>query len=735
MKNLTTFVAFFAFNFLFINSVSAQIKGLFEREDPVFNVSVYPTEREGSVMLVYHFTHSKISEMNISVWLRDQGTGLSGKGANQLIRGLRSIGNRQQDTVFIDGLQHQHFYSFGIDYKQETLVSAKFESKVLQDSYRYVYQPSKKDYNQSTDKPFEKEDLFTKSNTKNKAQPQQPQTTTPCNNPNIFVQMEPGGYCGNEDRPAVLIQCSNCQDQNWDFSVELMNSNQNSGWSSLRTDGKMQAAAGNAIRTEPLCTVAPGVYYARVIALGKNCMMPVIHNISNPIVIKNISPSRDFTEKSATPRTPYPVETYEQSPNNRNRPDTCVVAARANLQGSMLRGTVELAANSPCASLNPYTEVHYIHPGYRDITTNQIPLRAGAIAPFEIKLDDRDLNRKIHTIHVVTYIQPDYNTAPVAVSAFWIRANASEMMSAGGARNAGAIDTEYYESSLSQDIETINVTASDPNCTAIQDLSLVYLSGQSDKPLYMSWINPRCCQSQGCNYSVWVGETPDRLRILVEGSKRGAIIKEILQDMLPSDRYIELVVNTENGTRKAAYVLGEGPKYGYEEIMAYRDRLKPQRSDELVASKEVPADAMASLDGQPDAAMVGGELTARGVTTRSASFEFVQPELAIESFVPCKYQRETMVVGNRPANVGDEIKIQYDFSDNNYRYTLYFQPDGTDSWVIAPGTTEQQRNPRFDLTATPRHNGKYVVLAKKASSNWGCLASSLEDAIELKVRE
>lgn len=90
MKNLTTIVAFFAFNLLLITSLSAQIKGLFEREDPVFHASVYPTEQEGSVMLVYHFTHSKISEMNISVWLRDQGTGLSGQGANQLIRGLRS---------------------------------------------------------------------------------------------------------------------------------------------------------------------------------------------------------------------------------------------------------------------------------------------------------------------------------------------------------------------------------------------------------------------------------------------------------------------------------------------------------------------------------------------------------------------------------------------------------------------------------------------------------------------
>jgi len=447
MKNLITLVTLFVVNLLFINQIAAQIKGLFEREDPVFHASTHPTAREGEVMLVYYFTHSKITEMDISVWLRDQGTSLSGKGNNRLIRGLRTIGNRQQDTVYIDGLKNQHFYSFGVDYKQETLVSAKFESKVLKDSYRYAFDPEDvtvTNSKQPANQPFEREALFSKSPAKSQTKPQKQQPNSPCNNPNIFVQIEPNGYCGDENRPAVLIQCNNCQGQNWDFSVELMNSNQDNGWFPLRSDGKMQAATGNAIRTEPLCTVSPGVYYARVIALGENCMMPVIHNMSEPIVIKNVSASRDFTEKSPTPRTPYPAERYGPSPSFQNRPDTCVVAARANLYGDMLRGTVELAANSPCAELNPYTEIHYVHPGYRDITTNQIQLRAGAVAPFEIKLDQRDLNRNIHTIQVVTYIQPSYNAAPVAVSAFWIRANANEMMSANGVQNSGAIEDTYY---------------------------------------------------------------------------------------------------------------------------------------------------------------------------------------------------------------------------------------------------------------------------------------------------
>lgn len=740
MKNLITFVVLFALNLLFVNQIAAQIKGLFEKEDPAFQATVIPTADEGTVMLVYYFTHSKITQMDISVWLRDQGTSLASNGSNRLIRGLQGIGNRQQDTVYITGLQNMHFYTFGVDYKQETLVSAKFESKVLQSGYRYEYQSpvlAAKGNNQPAAKPFEKEELFTnnKTNSTSKTPANKAATNLPCNNPNVFVQIEQQGYCGAENRPAVLVQCNNCDGQNWDFSVELMNSNTNTGWFSLRTDGKMQPASGNSIRTEPICTVGPGVYYARVVALGENCTMPVIHNVGTPIVIKNAAVTNDFTEKSPTPRTPYPTENYGQSQKNTQSPDTCVVMARANLYGDILRGTIELALNSPCASLNPYTEIHYIHPGYRDITTNQIALRAGAVAPFEIKLDDRDLNRKIHTIQVVTYIKPSFEAAPVAVSAFWIRANADQMMASSGVKNSGAIEDDLYiDPAFTQDIETISVTASDPNCTPIQDLSLIYLSGQSDKPLYMSWINPRCCQSEGCTYSIWTGETPDRLRILVEGSKRGAVIKEIMQDMLPTDRYIELVINTKNGTRKAAYVLGEGPKYGFEEIMAYRDRLKPQKSDELVASKEVPADMVASIDGQPDA-MIGGDLTARGLTNSSSTVTFEQPKLSVEDFAPCKYKRETMVVGNRPAEVGDEVKIQYDFTDKAYRYTLYFQPNGATEWVVAPGTTEQQRDPRFDLTMMPYHAGKYVILAKKANANWGCLASSLEDAVELKVKE
>lgn len=720
MKKLITCSLLLSASLFFATQAIGQIKGLFDKEEPEFRATIVPNAEEGTVLLVYYYTHSKATSLEASLWMKDQGTSLAGSGENKLLRGLQEIGNRQQDTLVINGLKNLHFYSFGIDYKTTTLVSSKFESKVLVGSYRYEFT------SKNQPQPTVREEMTSKA-----VEPQiKTSNNNPCQNPNLYVQVENNGYCGLEDRPAIVIQCVNCQQTNWEFSVEVRNANSLDDWRPLRFDGKSQPASGNAPRTEPLCTVKPGVYYVRVLASGENCPTPVVHNVGTAVAIADRNVVMETTQPTYLPQV-------SNNTSSQILPDTCITMARAFLYGNTLRGSVELAAGSPCGSLNPFAEVHYVHPGYRDIAAPPVNLKPGAIAPFEITLDDRDLNRSIQTIQVVTYIRPNVSTPPIATSAFWIKATDPGTVAIKGPNNqnlSASADNnplpesfrkeELFESpSMTQDIETISVKASDPNCTPVQELSLVYMSGQPDKPLYISWLNPRCCQTDGCKYSIWAGETPDRLRILVDGSKRGSVIKELLPDMLPTDRYIEIVVNTSNGNRKAAYVLGEGPKYGIEEIIAYRDRINPPKSDPIVATKETTIKSGSTI---------GGDLTARGLP-ETAAFEYIKPQNPIEEFQPCKYQRETMVVGDKPAEVGKKLMIQYDFADKDYRYTLYLQPEGSTEWVIAPGTEELQKNPRFDLDIMPFHAGKYIVLVKKANSNWGCLAAPLEKAIELKV--
>ncbi|MBK7873458.1 MAG: hypothetical protein IPJ74_23740 [Saprospiraceae bacterium] len=719
MRKITTFFLLSTIGLLFTTQVVCQIKGLFDKEAPEFRATVIPTQEEGTVKLVFYFTHSKVTSLEGSIWLKDQGTSLSGAGENRMIRGLQSIHNRQQDTLLISGLKDYRFYTFGIDYKATTLVSSKFESKALVDSYRYEY--SRNTQTQLTEK---------EAVTNKKVEPHPKTTNNPCQNPNLYVQVVPNGYCDADDRPAITIQCVNCQQSNWEFSVELRNANTVSDWQPLRFDGKTQVASGNAPRTEPLCAARPGVYYVRVLAKGENCPNPVIHNVGEAIAI---------ADRSVVTESKSPYSSSSQiATNNGNAPilpDTCSVMARAFLYGNTIRGSVELVAGSPCSAFNPIAEVHYVHPGYRDIAAAPVQLKAGAIVPFEIVLDERDLNRNIQTIQIVTYIQPQAGQS-IPLSSFWIKTGIPDNIAAktpGNATLSASTNSSMPESfrkeelfetpSITQDIETISVKASDPNCTQLQDLSLVYMSGQPDKPLYISWLNPRCCQSDGCQYSIWAGENPDRLRILVDGSKRGSVIKELLPEMLQNDRYIEIVVNTSNGNRKAAYVLGEGPKYGIEEILAYRDRLNPQKSDALMIKKETN-----TKTGE-----VSGDLVARGFP--GAAFEYAKPQNPIEDYQPCKYQRETMIVGDRPAEVGKKVMIQYDFDDKDYRYTLYLQPEGSNEWVIAPGTEELQKMPRFDLDIMPYHSGKYMILARKANSNWGCLAAPLEKALEVKVAE
>ncbi len=723
MKNLHLLFLLFIANLLPCFSV-AQIKGLFDKEEPLFNATILPTDEEGTVLLVFYFTHSKASSIEASVWLKDQGTSLSSEGSPRLIRGLQETNNRQQDTVLIRGLQKQHFYTIGLDYKTANLLSSKFETKVLRQGYRYEWENPKEAVTK-TEKPIE--------NTQ----------AAPCQNPDLFVQIEPNGYCGEENRPAVLVQCMNCQGKKWEFNVEYRTAA--GAWESLKADGKPQPAFGNAIRTEPLCNMLAGAYFVRVIARAENCATAITHNISSKVLIEEGSKQTketDFATKG--------VFSDADSKEVQFLPDTCAVAARATIAGNTIQGIVELALGSPCGNFSPYAEIFYVHPGYRDIAVKPISLIPGAKIPFEIKLDEKDIARGIHTLRVVAHTRLDAARQGVPMSAFWLKAieqgketpEMSKPLSEGAqiktygnppaevlvASEQTVKDPNFEEPAFTEEITTINVKASDPNCNQIQDLNLVYLSGQPEKPLYISWMNPRCCQEDGCKYSIWAGENPDKLRVIVEGSKKGAFIKEILQDLSPADQYIEIAVKTSNGNRKAAYVLGEGPKYGIEAIMDYRDGLKPQKSDPIVMQKEVSVPAKNSDTGT--AATLGGDLAARGVPN---TFDYVLPKRAITAFSPCKYEREITLTGDNPAKVGSKVLLQYHFSDKDYHYTLYFQPENLEEWVIAPGTKEQQPSALFDLNITSFHAGKYMVLAQKVASGWGCLALPLDKAIEIKV--
>jgi hypothetical protein len=755
MKNLLTFTLLLLFCLSPFSKISAQddiFKGIFDKEEPVFHSAILPTAENGTVRLALYFTHGKINSLEVSVWMKNQGSNLDGGGSRQLIRGLQQIDNRRQDTIFIDGLANLHFYTIGIDYRNPQGLARKFTSKVLYEGYRYMAPDAAVAARSgevvqnpvlplSTEKP--ESQMYPRSGGQLPTTPK----VQPCQDPDISVRIEPSGYCGTENRPAVLIQCRDCHGENWEFSVEVRT--ESTFWRSLRSDGLRQSALGVGVRTEPLCLIPAGNYFIRVLAWGVNCQTPVVREVGTSVAIYDRGTTQMESWRSPSSSSSAPV----LNP----LPDTCAVKGYATLDGNMIRGALELAAGSPCGELRPFADVRYVHPGHRDLTAGQIALLPGRISPFEILLEEDDLTRGIHTIQVVSYVRPEASQETVAMGSFWIRAKTGAtgfgesreiasnntpvytnpsggvvlypadnpyetQVPVGGGQmttksadgwNTSA-DKNFEDPLLSQDFETVQVTAGDPNCTQIQDLRLVFFSSKADQPLYISWLSPRCCQQDGCQYSIWAGKAPDQLRLLITGNKPGAMVKELLQDLMPGDVYFEVVVKTANGSRKAAYVVGEGPKYGFEEILAYHDRLKPPSSDTLVYRKE-----KAIAVGMPG----------------PASQELQKPNLPIANFKPCKYKRETSIIGDLPVHADDEVKLKYDFSEKGYQYTLYFQPNGSGDWSLAPGTKELQSSPEFTLKAGPQHSGKYLVLAYKSNSNWGCLSAPVTEPVELKVVE
>lgn len=214
------------------------------------------------------------------------------------------------------------------------------------------------------------------------------------------------------------------------------------------------------------------------------------------------------------------------------------------------------------------------------------------------------------------------------------------------------------------------------------------------------------------------------MRLLVEGSKPGNLVKELIQDVKSEDQYFEVAVRTAGGERRAAYVVGKGPIYGSAAIQEYTgDRRLPVICAPAVMAPETPANTE-----QP---ALGGALASRGVT----EVKFQQPGMPISSFSPCKYKRETTVTAENPVIVGDELKISYNFTEKGYQYSLYMLPDGSKDWVLAPGTTELQDTPDFTFKAGTQHSGNYLILIYKADKNWGCLSSAPAESLVLKVQE
>ena len=679
------------------NAQNDILKGIFEKEAPVFTASVLPTEKEGQVELQYYFTHSKVDALDISVWIKDLGANFLDNGEKDMVSGLREAGNRRENRLLIENLKELHFYTIGIDYRNKNGLVRKFTSIVLKEGFRYV---------------GPKVDLAANEMEKAAELPQEETVETePCYNPDFSIKVDPSGYCQTGNRPAVFIQCDNCQGEEWSFSVEVRS--EYGEWRALRMDGERQPAAGVALRTEPLCALNPGIYRVRVLAWGSNCPDPVIENIKTTIIIGDEKPVEDLAYA-------------EQEEKEIYIPDQCGLAGEATLAGNIIRGTITLDAGSPCAEYRPFARIRYIHPGHRDLSIDDIPLIPGSNMTFEFELDDLDLNRGIQTIQVVEFIRPDQVAQDLEVRSFWIKAAqqaaSEESVSPGfnddifATEDEAAVQEEEMpefeevaekggdEYSIDEQMmETVNVRATDPNCNQIRDLQLVYGSGKANVPLYISWLSPRCCQEEGCSYTVWAGESYDRPRLLIKGNKPAPVVKELLQNIRSDDMYFEVVVETSNGTRKAAYALGEGPLYGIEEILDYHD------------SFNEPLDGGAMVVGQP-------------------SFAYAEPQLSIAEFRSCRIYRETSMEAGNPVQAGEEITVKYHFTEKGYKYTLYQRPEGAADWFVAPGTRELTDKAEFTFTAQPEHSGAYLVLAYNPDLTWGCLSKPISEPLEIKVQ-
>lgn len=690
---------------LTLQLAAQNLKGLFDKEEPAFFITLSATPDSGVAMVTLHFTHSKATSIEASLWIKDLGTNLSPIGSNRMVKDLWEMSNRKQDTIYVEGLANLHFYTIGIDYRTPKTLSSRFATKVLRDSYRYEYAGKKAVAN-------------------NKSAPAG-NTPRPCETPDLMVRSEAEGYCGADNRPAIVIECVNCKKgSTWSFKVDY--SSHGAGWKPLRSDGESQVATGNSIRTEPLCILPDGEYNIRVSAMGEHCTTPVYHYLGVPI--------RIGAPKLAT-ETPMAPPVKKATP----LPDTCSAFARAGLVGKEIRGVVTLAANSPCGANQPYAQIRYVHPGHRDQDLENLPLTSGKEIPFRFDLDEIDLNRSIHTLQVIIFINPGTGMSPMPLSTFWIRAD----------QDSGAFGAEKEKiQAKGMEEPGQNAKGGDVrNYSRLPDLRPVYLSVQSDIPAFIAWTNPSECINGGCNYTVWAGKSNGPVRLLAKGKQGGSLVKESLEGLTIEERYLEVEVETKTGSSIAAYIIGQGPNYNFGENFVHRERITPPAGKPEAAPQnmlvEQPAPTpveqlVAKGKIQNSEPLVADEQSTRKTARPlpgGTSVIFEQPQLPISTFSNCKYQREISVVGDMPISKGDWLAIKYNFSEPGYKYTLYFQPEGEEEWFIAPGTKELQDKPEFYLEMTQYHSGKYVVLAYSFRNRWGCLSTPLPEALRIKVEK
>ncbi|MEN0049366.1 MAG: hypothetical protein AAF806_20065 [Bacteroidota bacterium] len=764
MKTLVAFLSFFFSFQLFAFAQIDAIESLFEKEAPEFQVNTTVLE-DGKLELEVYYTHSRVNTLEVSFWQMDRGNSRLNQGQKSLVGQIQKLSNRQPTTLVVEGLTNEHFYGFGVDYRRPSnlnLVNKPFKAKLLLEGYQYqAINPV------ITNRTAKKIETSRTSNTEFASKNIEPQTINNCQNPRIRLSIKSSGYCQDGGMPALLIQ--NSVDQNWEFTIERRASF--GYWQSIFGEGKRLKAKGAITRTEPLCLLTNGSHELRVMAWGEGCATPVVKVLREPVSVGNGIAVTTQLEKIE--EAPSQYNFLAKSP--KKMPDTCLVRGDATLTGNQVSGYVELDRSSPCGTWSPYAMIRYVHPGHRDIVLEPMRLEQGEKVEFTMTLDEYDLDRTIHPINVLTYIHEGRHTSRMGgqedqlVSAFWIRpenrnpeasvalnpppvppaANnnlntdfetipkeipaQSQYVNPNSSPETQAKSVQkelptYDEYAMTQEVNTVNVTASDPNCTQIHDLQLVYDLQRSKQPLYISWLSPRCCQEGGCEYTIWAGKKPDQLSLVMKGYKGGSKIQELLNPNQSDATYYEVVVKTSNGNRKAAYVVGEGAKYGVEEVLAYHDQFNVPKSDALVVKETT------NTTGKATTASFEWNASAELYTTPE-DYNYQQPELPITDFLTCKYTNDIRLIGDSPIHVGDEIIIKSNYNRPGYVFTLYQKPEGREDWVIAPGTRELQEKPTFNIKVGKYHSGNYMILLHKEDKNWGCLSKELSASLEIEVLE
>ncbi len=761
IKMVKYLVSTFLFIALLLNSYTAngQIEELLEREVPQFRMTILPLGEEGIIEIEVYFSHSRLSNVEASFWMIDRGDNRLNEGVQKMIAPLQRMNNREPNIIRVEGLKHNNFYAFGLDYRRiAPILNTKFTTTLLQEGYQYQYISIANHYTPTR----EDNAVFPTGEFSSKNIPE-------CESPTLTLEIEAQGYCQENTMPAILIH--NARNQIWEFTIETRT--KNTDWRPLLPEGKRQKAEGAVTRIEPLCLLNAGVHSLRVLAWGEGCKRPVTAEIQQPVVIGST-----YAYTSTEKDTPISYELPKIAPTP-ILPDTCIVRGKAEIIGNRLVGSIELDKYSLCGDFSPYTMIRYVNPSNRDLALEPIPLELGRPITFEFNLDAKDLARTIHPVNVVTYIRDHATKEDRIMSAFWIRSDQpnsknniihsekdndneivvhtypdrpinppvdltarSPLTSSSSKELENTINTpksyENGEPTIEEEMNAFNVVATDPNCTPINDLRMVYDLNRSNKPLYISWINPRCCQENGCEYTVWSGRTPDQLNLVIKGFKPGAVIKELLDPNRTEDTYYEVVIKTQNGNRKAAYLIGEGAKYGIEEILEIHDRYQPLKSDSLKFIKTdkgntnaTPKSTLTPKNGNSDAAFQWDNNNATHVPMPPASTEvnYVQPKLPITKFQPCKSQEQIQLVAKQhPIQIGDKVTMQYNYDREGYKYTLYFQPQHSTEWVLAPQTQELHTKAQFTFQVDERHNGDYKMLLYKMDKGWGCLTPPLSES-------